>query len=96
VARAEARWREWARDPRRIINIAATIAAVVFYILVAERLGFILTMALILVGLLRRFGSGWVLSIAVAIIVPIVMQYLFGTLLLVPLPWGPLAPLRWS
>jgi putative tricarboxylic transport membrane protein len=89
-------WHEWTRHPRRGINIAAIVGAVIFYILAVDRLGFILTMALILVALLRRFGTGWGLSLALAIAVPIVMQYLFGTLLLVPLPWGPLAPFRWS
>jgi len=34
-------------------------------------------------------------SIAVAILVTLLIQYLFGTWLYVPLPWGLLAPVRW-
>ncbi len=89
-------FRDWTRDPRLAINVVLIAVAVVFYILVSARLGFIVTMALILLALLRRFAVGWGLSIALAIAAPIVMQYLFGNLLLVPLPWGLLAPIRWG
>lgn len=88
-------WADWARDRTGRVNVLATIAAVIFYILVADWLGFIPTMTLILVALLRRFGVGWAATIVVAILTPLVMQYLFGSILLVPLPWGVLAPIRW-
>jgi hypothetical protein len=41
------------------------------------------------------FGAGWATSVLVALVVPVAMQYLFGRVLLVPLPWGLLAPVRW-
>ncbi len=88
-------WTDWARDRTGRVNVLATIAAVVFYILAADWLGFIPAMTLILVALLRRFGVGWAATIVVAILTPLLMQYLFGSLLLVPLPWGVLAPIRW-
>jgi putative tricarboxylic transport membrane protein len=89
-------FRDWTRSPSRVIDVLATIAAVVFYIFAAEPLGFIPTTALILLALLRRFGVGWAASLAIAIATPLVMQFLFGRLLLVPLPWGLLAPIRWG
>jgi putative tricarboxylic transport membrane protein len=89
-------FRDWTRTPSRVIDVIATIAAVLFYILAAEPLGFIPTTALILLALLRRFGVGWGASVAIAVATPLVMQFLFGRLLLVPLPWGLLAPVRWG
>jgi putative tricarboxylic transport membrane protein len=89
-------WKDWTRDHRHVVNVLAIIAATVFYIVVAGRLGFIPTTALILLVLLRRFRVGRGTSLAVAIATPVVMQYLFGNLLLVPLPWGVLAPIRWG
>ena len=89
-------WADWTRDHRHVVNVLAIIAAVLFYILVADRLGFMPTTALILLALFRRFGVGWWPSLAIALLMPPVMQYLFGNLLLVPLPWGLLAPIRWG
>lgn len=86
---------EWTRDPRGVLNVLAVIGSILFYILAARTLGFIPTMALILLVLQRLFGVGWVTTIIVAIAVPLAMQYIFGRLLLVPLPWGWLAPIRW-
>ncbi|CAN5603844.1 tripartite tricarboxylate transporter TctB family protein [soil metagenome] len=88
-------WLDWARERRGILNVAATIGAVLFYLAAAGTLGFMLTAAPILLVLLRLFGVGWPASIAVAVLVPLGMQYLFGRTLLVPLPWGLLAPYRW-
>jgi putative tricarboxylic transport membrane protein len=88
-------WRDWTRDRGRRLDVLAVIAGIVFYILTAGTLGFIPTMTLVLLVLLRRFGVGWGPSLALAVVAPLVMQYLFGSLLLVPLPWGLLAPVRW-
>ncbi|MBA3324114.1 MAG: tripartite tricarboxylate transporter TctB family protein [Rhodobacteraceae bacterium] len=89
-------WRPWTRNSGLVVNVLAIIFAVVFYILVSAWLGFIPTTALILVALLRRFRVGWGTTLALAILAPLIMQYMFGNLLLVPLPWGLLAPIRWG
>lgn len=89
-------WRDWTRDRRHIVNVLSIVAATLFYIFLSERLGFILTTAIILLALLLRFRVRPVTAVAIAIGTPIVMQYLFGNLLLVPLPWGVLAPIRWG
>ena len=88
-------WADWARERHGLRNVVVTILAVLFYILASEWLGFMLTMAPILLALLRLFGVGWVMSIVVAITMTLVVQYAFGSWLYVPLPWGLLAPVRW-
>ena len=88
-------WQAWTRTRSGVVNVLATIGAVVFYMLAENTLGFILTMAIVLLALLRLFRVGWLPSVLTAVVVPIVMQYVFGRLLSVPLPWGLLSPVRW-
>jgi len=88
-------WADWARERHGLRNVAATIAAILVYILVSETLGFILTMTPILLLMLRLFAVPWVTSIAVALLATFLIQYIFGEFLYVPLPWGVLAPIRW-
>jgi putative tricarboxylic transport membrane protein len=72
-----------------------TVAAILFYILAADTLGFIPTMVPILLVMFRLLRVGWLKSIALAIVVTFVIHYLFVNQLYVPLPWGLLAPVRW-
>ena len=88
-------WADWARERHGLRNVVITVLAVVFYIVASERLGFMLTMAPILLVLLRLFGVAWLMAIVVAIVMTLMIQYGFGTWLYVPLPWGLLAPVRW-
>lgn len=88
-------WASWARERHGLRNVVVTALAVVFYIVASEWLGFMLTMAPILIVLLRLFRVRWITSIPVAVATTLVIQYVFGNWLYVPLPWGLLAPLRW-
>ena len=88
-------WADWARERHGLRNVVVTVAAILFYILAAEWLGFILTMAPILLLLLRLLGVGWLTSIATSILVTFAIHYLFVNQLYVPLPWGLLEPVRW-
>lgn len=88
-------WADWSRERHGVRNVLITIALIVFYIVASDRLGFMVVTAPTLLVLLRLFGVGWMTSIAVAILVTLLIQYLFGTWLYVPLPWGLLAPVRW-
>ncbi len=88
-------WTEWTRERNGIRNVLVTVAMVIVYIIFARQLGFMLTMAPIILLMLRLLGVGWLVSIAIAVIAVLVMQYLFGSVLLVPLSWGLLAPIRW-
>lgn len=87
-------WQEWTRDSRHVVNVIGILAAIIVWILAWEPIGFMLTTAVLLFAMLRRFRVGWGMSLALAVVTPVVMQYLFGKLLLVPLPWGLLSPLR--
>ena len=86
---------DWAGDRRNIVNVLALLGSILFYILVSDDLGFIPTSLLILTTLMIRFGSSWLVSIAVAVITTLVIHTLFAKLLLVPLPWGILLPVAW-
>lgn len=88
-------WADWARGRHGFRNVVITVAATLFYVLMADILGFILTMGLILLVLLRMMTVGWLASIGLAIAMALGIQYLFGSLLYVPLPWGILTPVRW-
>jgi len=88
-------WADWARERHGLRNVLVTIGAILFYILASDRLGFMPTMAPILLVLFRLLKVGWLLSVALAIVVTLAVQYIFGSLLYVPLPWGILSPIRW-
>lgn len=88
-------WADWARERHGIRNVVVTVAAILFYIVAADTLGFMLTMAPILLLLFRLLAVGWLLSLALAILVTLAVQYIFGSFLYVPLPWGLLTPVRW-
>jgi putative tricarboxylic transport membrane protein len=90
-------WPEWVRSPRHAASLLAVILAVVFYILVSRRLGFVLTAFTILTVLfllLRGRAHLWS-SLAIAAVATIAIQQFFGDLLRVPLPWGVLQSYAW-
>ncbi len=88
-------WADWARERHGLRNVLVTVAAILFYIVAADTLGFMLTMAPILLILFRLLSVGWLLSLALAVLVTLAVQYIFGSMLYVPLPWGLLTPVRW-
>lgn len=83
----------WARSASGLLTFASVIAALVFYILVSESLGFIPTAFLMIAGLLIRLRGRWPSSMAIAAGATLVVHYLFYGVLLVPLPWGVLESL---
>jgi putative tricarboxylic transport membrane protein len=85
----------WTRDRRYVLAFIVTLGVNVFYILVVDRLGFIVTGTLYLVAMFWVFGvpRKWVLPIA--ILVTLVIHYAFYKLLRVPLPWGVLQGVAW-
>ncbi|MEP0942224.1 MAG: tripartite tricarboxylate transporter TctB family protein [Rhizobiaceae bacterium] len=86
---------DWASDRENIINVVLLIGAIAFYILLSNWLGFIPTAIFILVTLIRRLDSTWLISVIVAIATTLVIHTLFAKVLLVPLPWGLLLPIAW-
>jgi putative tricarboxylic transport membrane protein len=84
----------WLRSGPHLINFAAIVGGLLLYILISDRLGFILTALLLLFGWLLLFRGGRpISSLAIALAVTLAVDYLFSELLLVPLPLGVLQPL---
>ncbi|MGJ7495425.1 tripartite tricarboxylate transporter TctB family protein [Variovorax sp. RT4R15] len=86
---------EWIRSPRHALAFAITLLSVVFYILVSERLGFVLTSVLILLALMWSLRVPAGRSVAIAVIATLLIHAAFYKLLRVPLPWGVLTPYAW-
>ena len=93
--RATAPWintGEWTRSRRHIGAFFVTIAAVIAYIALADKLGFLVIGPLVLLALFIAYGVRPLSAIIVAIAVTLVIHYAFYKLLRVPLPWGVLTP----
>lgn len=69
-------------------------ALLIFYVVVAERVGFILTAAIIVYVTATALGARWKLAIPLAALAPIAVHLIFSKLLRVPLPIG-LLPMPW-
>jgi len=98
AAGATSRWAvapEWLRSRRHVLAFAVLVAVNIFYLLVVDRLGFLLTAFVYLAALM------WVLRVRPAVAVPVAflmalaIHYAFYKLLRVPLPWGVLQGIAW-
>ena len=69
-------------------------ALLLFYVVVADRLGFILTAGLIVFATSTALGARPKLSLPLAVLAPIGVHLIFSKLLRVPLPAG-LLPMPW-
>ena len=69
-------------------------ALLLFYVLVADRLGFILTAGLIVLVTSTALGARLKLAVPLALLAPIGVHLIFAKLLRVPLPIG-LIPMPW-
>ena len=86
---------ETAPVPSRLLAIVLTAGAIVFYLVAANFLGFIITGALILAVLMWAYGVAFKVLLPVSIIGALVIHTAFYKLLSVPLPWGLLQPFAW-
>jgi putative tricarboxylic transport membrane protein len=96
--RERARWAEldgWTKSRQHVIAFFAVVGVNVFYIVLVDALGFILTGVVYLATLFTVFGVRlrWVVPIALG--VTLVIHYAFYKLLKVPLPWGLLQGIAW-
>ena len=71
---------------------AVIIGAIVVYIGLADRLGFLIVVPLCLVAVFRALRVGWRPSLAWAIGGTLLVHVTFYKLLRVPLPWGVFRP----
>ncbi|CAN5884555.1 tripartite tricarboxylate transporter TctB family protein [soil metagenome] len=86
---------EWIRSPRHVIAFAVVLFGVVFYILAADTLGFLITSLLVLVALMWALRVPPGRSVLIAIVATLLIHTAFYKLLRVPLPWGVLTPYAW-
>ena len=86
-----------AAAPRgRLYGLRALLppALLLFYVLAADRLGFILTAGLIVLATSTALGARLKLAVPLAMLAPIGIHLIFAKLLRVPLPIG-LIPMPW-
>lgn len=77
----------------RLVDAGLVLLAILAFILFVDRLGFVLTAGLGMYGLLVRFRGGhWLSSLVIAVILVLVVDWAFRTMLLVPLPQGHVLP----
>ena len=90
-ARAQGAWFEglpWMRSGRHARAFVALIGATVAYILLADRVGFLIVSPLALFVMLVAFGVRRRSAAIVGVVGTLVIWYAFYKLLRVPLPWG--------
>ena len=85
----------WLRRPALVTNFLAVCAALVFYVVAADPLGFVIASIVFLGVLLLKFGVRTMVALPVAIVATLLMHTLFYKLLRVPLPWGVLERFAW-
>lgn len=88
-------WENWVRSPRHVRALAVLIGSVLFYMVVAQALGFVLTSLLILTALFYALELSLPRSVLIAAIATLVIHFAFYKLLRVPLPWGILLDYAW-
>lgn len=84
-----------AKVPSRLLAVLLTAGSILFYIFVAQTLGFVITGFLLLAVLMWAYGVRPLLVVPVALVATLVIHFLFYRLLSVPLPWGVLQPIAW-
>ena len=89
------RFEPWVHSSRHVAGALGVVGSVLFYILAANWLGFLLTSLIILSVLFRLFGVALGRSIVIAAIATFVIHFAFYKLLRVPLPWGVLTNYAW-
>jgi putative tricarboxylic transport membrane protein len=86
---------DWMRSPRHALALAVLLGAIVFYIVAADTLGFLLTAVLILAALFVVLRVPATRAVPIAIIATLLVHFAFYKLLRVPLPWGVLKGIAW-
>lgn len=88
-------WDAWVRSPRQVIALAVVIGVNVLYIALVDWLGFVIASVLYLGASFAvfRVRARWIVPLA--IVVTLIIHYVFYKLLRVPLPWGLLSGVAW-
>lgn len=83
---------EGAADNEQLGPALVVLAAILGYVLLADKLGFLLVAPLMLIACCRALGSSWRAAVLWALCGTVVVHIAFYKLLRVPLPWGVLRP----
>jgi hypothetical protein len=91
-------WRAMAIPPARlfaewgqIAQVRKVVIPMIVYVAAVPWLGIYVSSALLIAGFMRWLGRyGWLLTLAVAILLPVAIYITFENWFLVPLPKGPL------
>lgn len=78
----------WTRRAKPLAGVASVIAGLLLYVLAADKLGFHVTAAALLLVWSRLLGATWRLAVPVALAATVAIHLAFYKLLKVPLPWG--------
>jgi len=84
----------WLSSPRHVGNFLITCGSLIFYIVAADKLGFLICGTLILLAMFLTLKVKASHAIPLAVVLPLVIHLIFYKLLRVPLPWGVL-PVLW-
>lgn len=95
AAHAWLAWDDWVRSPRHVVGLVVLVGSILFYIVAADALGFLLTAPVILLALFLVLRVRPVTAVAVAILATVLVHFAFYKLLRVPLPWGVLKGVAW-
>ena len=85
----------WMKDPARLINWLAVVAAILVYQWVSEWLGFLPMAVAVLIALMKLLGVRTRTALLTSVVAALFIHTLFVKILLVPLPWGLLDPIAW-
>jgi len=83
----------WTGSRRHILAFVVTIAGTMAYVLLADKVGFLIVAPILLFVLFISYGVRRNVAIVTAIVVTLVIHFAFYKLLRVPLPWGVITPL---
>lgn len=86
---------EWMADGRAVVSVLLTVLAVVAYLLLAPRIGFVPVMSAMLLGLFLLMRVDWRIAVPAAVASTIAIDGLFAGVLLVPLPIGLFPRIPW-
>lgn len=85
----------WVRSRFHARNFLITLACLLFYIYLSDRLGFLICAVLILSVMFKALQVRTKLILPIALITSLVIHTIFYKGLRVPLPWGLLTPFQW-
>jgi putative tricarboxylic transport membrane protein len=85
----------WSKDPVRLVNWLAVVAAIFAYQWLSEWLGFLPVAVALLVALMKLLGVSTRAALLTSVLAALFIHTLFVKFLLVPLPWGLLDPIAW-